>query len=313
MRHFILLLSGLLALSTLVRPAHAAASYDNCTGFITSVPTLISKPGTWCLKQDVATSITSGNAITVSGEDVVLDCNGFRLDGLGGGAGTEAIGVFATRKKTTLRNCLIRGFYRGAWLNGPGGRNLVEHNHFDENTHNALLVNGDDSTIRFNLITDTGGSMTGTSFTNNAYGIISDGSNDIMDNTVTGVLGGQAGRATVAGIITGALNDARLSSSIARNHVAGLVPGKGGAVLPVWISTDQTVSKAAPVAVRDNDVIAPGIATGGAFIFGIECDYWNTSGNEIRVRNNVINGVNSEIPGIEGCGDAGRNDITTIQ
>jgi len=126
MRHFILLLSGLLALSTLVRPAHAAASYDNCTGFITSVPTLISKPGTWCLKQDVATSITSGNAITVSGEDVVLDCNGFRLDGLGGGAGTEAIGVFATRKKTTLRNCLIRGFYRGAWLNGPGGRNLVE-------------------------------------------------------------------------------------------------------------------------------------------------------------------------------------------
>ena len=72
------------------RAAHAAQSYDNCTGFITSVPAVISTQGTWCLKQDLATAIASGNAISVNANNVTLDCNDFKLGGLAAGAGTVA-------------------------------------------------------------------------------------------------------------------------------------------------------------------------------------------------------------------------------
>src|SRR5690348_2627551 len=41
-------------------PARAAQSYDNCTGFIDSVPATVSTQGTWCLRHDANTAITSG-------------------------------------------------------------------------------------------------------------------------------------------------------------------------------------------------------------------------------------------------------------
>ena len=51
-----------LALLTVPPIGHAAESYGNCTGFITSVLTAITAPATWHLKQDLATAVTSGSA-----------------------------------------------------------------------------------------------------------------------------------------------------------------------------------------------------------------------------------------------------------
>src|SRR6478735_2882130 len=89
-------------------PARASESYDNCTGFITSLPTTISTQGVWCLKGDLATGIASGNAITLDANNVTLDRNDFKIGGLSAGIGTMAQGVAITgRVNAVVRRCNV--------------------------------------------------------------------------------------------------------------------------------------------------------------------------------------------------------------
>src|SRR5688572_22532073 len=91
----------LLALSA---PASAASSYDACTGFIASVPTTISTQGIWCFNKDLNTPVATGSAITVTANNVTIDCNGFKLGGLQAGLGTATVGIFANgRSNLTVR------------------------------------------------------------------------------------------------------------------------------------------------------------------------------------------------------------------
>jgi hypothetical protein len=61
-----LLLSVLaLAAAGYASQAHASRSYDNCTGFIDSLPATISRQGTWCLRKDLYFSPSQGVALTV--------------------------------------------------------------------------------------------------------------------------------------------------------------------------------------------------------------------------------------------------------
>src|SRR5215475_1141125 len=62
---------------------------------ITAVPATISRPGSYCLVRDLATTLSSGAAITIAADDVLLDLQGFALDGSAAGAGSEAHGIRA--------------------------------------------------------------------------------------------------------------------------------------------------------------------------------------------------------------------------
>ena len=98
-----------LALSMAPDASHAAQSYDNCTGFIDSVPATITTQGTWCLRKDLSTSIRFGDAITVDANNVTIDCNDFKLGGLSAGPGTKAFGIAGReRQNITVRNCNVR-------------------------------------------------------------------------------------------------------------------------------------------------------------------------------------------------------------
>ena len=44
------------------RAAHAAEGYGNCKGFISSIPAVISTPGTWCVNQDLTTTNSGGTS-----------------------------------------------------------------------------------------------------------------------------------------------------------------------------------------------------------------------------------------------------------
>src|SRR5688572_10806481 len=113
------LLIGLLLAIAALTPAHAAESYDNCTGTITSLPVTISTQGTWCLTQNLSTAITVGVAITVAANNVTIDCNDFKVGGLAGGISTNALGIAAVNAlNTTIRNCGIRGFVEGVRIIG---------------------------------------------------------------------------------------------------------------------------------------------------------------------------------------------------
>src|SRR5690606_14034939 len=89
------LLAGMLLVP---HAARAAQSYDTCTGFIDSLPATINSQGTWCLRGNVSTAITSGNAIEVAANNVTIDCNGFKIGGLGGGVATRTWGIVANER-----------------------------------------------------------------------------------------------------------------------------------------------------------------------------------------------------------------------
>jgi hypothetical protein len=290
MRISSIVLLGLLALLLSSKPAHAASGYDNCTGFITSVPTVISTPGTWCLKQDLTTAITSGGAVTIAANNVTVDCNDFHLDGRAAGLGTAAFGIYADNQTgNTVRHCNILGFHRGLYFQGSGGHHLIEDNHFDHNAYNGLRVEGDALMIRRNLITATGGSTTDTS----SYGITAFGSADIIDNTISGMSVASGSN----GYIHGLELDLNANGNIVGNKVRGLKPDGTGTVVGM-LNGD-----ASRLVVRDNEFEGPGLG------IALLCDSSGSGDTMIRVKHNVIAGFTDS--GIANyCGDAGENDVS---
>src|SRR5262245_9719378 len=107
---------------TLALGARSAwAETIQCTA-IASLPYTISVQGVYCLAGDLSTGMTSGSAIVIATNNVVLDLNGHRIGGLAAGPGTQATGIYANdRQNITIRNGTIRGFYNGIYLGGGLG------------------------------------------------------------------------------------------------------------------------------------------------------------------------------------------------
>ena len=280
------LLAGLLAIPA---AASAAESLDTCAGFIDSVPTTISTQGVWCLRHDLSTSIASGAAIVVATNNVTIDCNDFKLGGLGGGAATQAAGISASdRLNTTVRHCNIRGFVNGISLTGmSGGSHLVEDNRFSSNTYLGIRVEGDGSVIRRNQINDTGGTLLPIGV---AYGIYARGSIDVLDNTISGVLptllpGPNSGSAF--GVYTYSNPD----GSISGNRVRGLVHLGSGTVAGIYNNGTGRIS------MRNNDLVGDG----GSGSQGLRC-----ADGYGRVKDNIVSGF---FFANVTCSDAGGNSF----
>ena len=275
----LVLLAVALLTPVLPLPAHAAQSYDNCTGFIDTLPATISTQGTWCLRHDLSTSIASGSAITIATNNVTIDCNDFKLGGLAAGTGTNAYGIYANgRLNLTVRHCNVRGF--GYGLFAYGGGHLVEDNGFDGNTYLAVNVEGAGSTIRGNRVIDTGGSS---SLTGTALGIYAADGVDVLDNTVNGVA--PTGTNAYAYGIYAVANG---EGSVTGNRVRGLAPSGTGTNYGIYNSSSgRTV-------VRDNDVQGNGIANS----VGVRC-----TDSQATARDNVIGGFAT---GVENCMSSGN-------
>jgi len=278
---------GCLLLLGALPSAHAAESYDSCIGFITSIPAVIATQGTWCLKQDLATAMTAGNAITINTNNVTINCNDFKLGDLAAGSGTATIGIYATnRQNVTVRRCNIRGFYRGILIFGTGGGHVAEDNRLYGNTSIGMWVAGDGSVVRRNIVSDTGGS-TYYQEGENVFGIYTQNEVDVVDNTVSGVWA--IAVVNPYGNATGIHTSSDDASSIIGNRVRGLAPvGEFGFAYGISNFVNGRL------AIRDNDVIG-----GGNPGSGMLC----TNGGLARAKGNVINGF---ITGLNGCVDDGN-------
>ena len=280
LRAFLLFLLALMATPQVVQ---AAETYNTCTGFITSLPVIVSTQGTWCLKQDLSTAITAGNAITINTNNVTIDCNNFKLGGLAAGLSTAAIGIYElSRLNATVRHCNIRGFYYGMNFDGGGGGHLVEDNRFSNNTYVAMRVSGDGSIVRRNLVMDTGGS---TLVTQDAVAIQSVEDVDVLDNTVSGVLATSSGNGSAFGIST--YNN--ISGNVSDNRVRGLAKDGTGSAWGIYNNASGRVI------VTGNHLIGSG--TGST---GLRCD----SGVETAA-DNVISGFATAST----CPDDGGNIV----
>src|SRR5262245_41049205 len=120
------LAASLLVVLTVALGAVAVwAETVNCTP-ITSLPAVITVQGIYCFTGNLDTAMTSGDAIAIIANNVVLDLNGFKLGGLAAGSGTNANGIAANnRKNITIKNGTVRGFFRGINLNNDGSQGHV--------------------------------------------------------------------------------------------------------------------------------------------------------------------------------------------
>jgi hypothetical protein len=180
------LIVPVLGLALMLSTVSTRAETINCVP-ITVVPVTITVQGIYCFTQHLNSGSTTGNAIDIQTNNVILDLNGWKLGGLAAGLGTQANGIYAdNRANITIKNGTVRGFYEGIRLNDSSGASLghvVENIRADQNTHVGIEVAGRGSLIRNNQVVLTGGST----LTLQALGILVSGTgtrvlnNDVID------------------------------------------------------------------------------------------------------------------------------------
>jgi len=278
------LLASVVAASLPVPTARAAESFEGCAGFIDSLPATITTQGVWCLRNDLGTAVASGAAIAVATNNVTIDCNGFKVGGMGAGDASTTVGVQATgRLNVTVRNCALRGFNRGIELLGElHGGHLVENNRIDQSLTRGIYVEGDNNLVRGNRVFDTGGAPNSTA----SWGM--GGSADFIGNTVSGGFAAAAATQYVYGIVMTA------PGTVRDNIVRGLAKADG----VTGAATGIHVGVATGVVIRDNHVSAIEPDFNGGY--GI----WGSDATRSTCAGNIVTGYNGTIGG---CLDAGGN------
>lgn len=282
MRVEALLVWGFLLISSFLWPvrAQAAEDYDNCTGYIDSLPASIHEQGVWCLRKDLSTAITIGQAIYVGGNNITIDCNDYKIGGLAAGSATQATGIYSyTVSNLSVRHCNIRGFMTGVLVSGQNrGVNIIEENRIEGSTvYGIVVMGGKGSILRRNVVIDTGGS---TWSPGAAFAIDAGGGVSVIDNTISGVdaAADASGNASTYGILASYNADGVIQG----NRVRGLVSKGEGAAFGIISNLSN------PTSLRDNDL--SGVGAPGSF--GLYC-----SNSPAIAVGNVVSGFATPISG----------------
>lgn len=127
----------------------AGAETINCTA-VTTVPTTISSPGIYCLTGDVdGTSVTTGHAIDIDADNVILDLKGHTL--IGPPTALLNTGIFVEdRRNVTIMNGTVLGFDQQVREGGRG--NIIEDLRLDGGFEYPIVAAGQGTLIRRNLV-----------------------------------------------------------------------------------------------------------------------------------------------------------------
>lgn len=263
--------------------ATAAEAYDNCTGFIDALPAVITTQGTWCLRKDLTTNISSGQAIDIRTNNVTLDCNHFKIGNLSAPQPFQAFGVHAAdRGNIAIRHCTIRGFFTGTYLVGGFGH-LVEDNRVDGARSVGLWVDADQSIVRRNHVTDIG--LGGT--VGNTSGITAQGDSMLVEgNYISSIVGTPDPEGNARGIVFSGL-----ASLVRGNFITSVLPGAGVAAGIRTANGDDSV-------IEGNVVVNPNPTAG----HGLDV---NAGSDRPVCLNNRIRGFTTSA--IDTCIDGGGN------
>ena len=274
------------------RDAPAAEDVDVCTAFIDSLPAVVGAPGYYCLRRDVATPSGSGEAILVTGDDITIDCNGFKIGGLAAGSGTATTGIAAGLgvRGSTVRRCTVRGFRTGISLWATGA--LVEDNRLDGNTEYGIVLQGRYGRVRRNQVFRTGGTTYSANYTPVAIWVGS--GSEVADNFVSGVRV-HAGAGWPIGIRAwDSFAPDYVLGSITGNRITGLESASGTRFYAIHTGPGRGV-------VSGNQLL-PG--AGPIDAGGVLCNTLPGTGDAL-VRQNTLSGFSAPI--LSGCVDGGGN------
>ena len=225
-----LLVTGTLLALLLSLPAWAETI--NCTP-ITSLPATIDTQGLYCLTGNLATSQTSGEAITINANNVTLDLNGWKVGGQAAGSGTQTIGIYSAAVNVTVKNGIVRGFEVGIYLSGRGA--TVQGITADQNTSIGIYVGGPGSVVQGNQVVDTGGS----SLYSNVFAVGIDvyGSGTLVQNNLVSGL-----TATGNDSEWGIYVDSAAPQSTARGNVVSDTARTAGGSYGIYINSTAAVA-----------------------------------------------------------------------
>jgi parallel beta-helix repeat protein len=190
-----LLLASMLTLAFNIQPVKASGTiYIRADGSIDPPDAPISTV-------DNVTYVLTGNitsdadGIVMERNNIIVDGNGYTIQGAGGGKGIDLSG----RTNVTVKNAQITGFFYGVYLNSSSN-NIVSGNKATANVYHISLQSSSNNNISGNCVINSGGpgvssgwgihvafsssnSICGNNAANNEWGInIGDSSN----NTMTG-------------------------------------------------------------------------------------------------------------------------------
>jgi parallel beta-helix repeat protein len=192
------LVSFLLAAGSLLL---AVPSFGQFT--ISSVPLTISVPGTYTVRNNLAYTATSGNAITVNSDDVTIDFNGYYLSCPVFG-NTKGIYVKDVAEVSVIGGKIV-GFQVGCWFEGSAGSSLnfgqlVDGVRFRGNSFAVYFIGSKDSVVKncqfYNsstaiaFIGSEGNRAVGNTISHAATGCVSDGPNYLESNYINACLFG---------------------------------------------------------------------------------------------------------------------------
>jgi parallel beta-helix repeat protein len=186
---------------------------------ITALPHTITSPGLYYLSNNLTSSDTAKNAITVDADDVTIDLMGFCLTGPGktSGTGNNGILVAATRTNVEIRNGSIKTFGNDGIQSSPdctsirvvglrvrdtgkygihlnGSDNLVMDCAVMKNSEAGVFV-GNSSLVKgcqvgeggyYGIFLYGGSTAVGNTVRASTYGIATFSGSSVTDNTVSG-------------------------------------------------------------------------------------------------------------------------------
>jgi hypothetical protein len=193
---------------------------------ITHLPFSISKPGKYRLAKDLVMTKTSGNAISVTTDNVVIDFNGYTLTATGSANVSSSIGVNINSSHVKVSNGTIIGFgvAVGATLSNGANPNsiTVEDMNCDSQLGFAALdIECVDAVLVRCHVTNSSGA------TSTPIGIISNFSGVIEDCTVTGL---QSVNSTVTGFAINNFGGQEMFTQVLRHCVVSDLSATGGSV-----------------------------------------------------------------------------------
>ena len=235
----------------------AAGGQGKCTEITQSdIPLTISAKGVYCLTEDVSSGPT---AITIRADNVVLNLNGYLIDGSSAGSNTIQEGIFCQdRKNVVITNGAIKGYFWGVLLNNCDGAQ-VTHLRVMQNYGSGIdMFNGSDNVlIAHNHIYHIGGTtrsgfmyMYGISVRSDCPGA------RILENDIYDVFSPTGGRSY-------GIRAWSTAGEVSNNRISGLITQGGGLEIPISFIGKNGLLRNNTISGSGTNAITYAISVGG--------------------------------------------------